>query len=297
MSPLAAFLEGWRRVLTAPAVLFGTCVISWLLWQLVAMALSVPGSTVVAVNGYRGPWADWVRFGVESLASALALELAPFVRSGGLPRPLLASWLLWAGLWLFLSGGILDRYARARPTGTAAFFGACGIYFFRFLRLAAFVAVALYGLNGVNRESGPDSVRNMGVLAVIVLLFVLVDFAKARAVVEDRHSMIGAVLAAMRFIRQRAWRVAALVALNGLTMLALMMAVEWLAPATVAVGPWLATTLVLVPIVGRLSCLASEVAFFQGELAHAGYTAAPLPVWPDSPAVEAIENLRQQLRQ
>ena len=297
MSPLAAFLEGWRRVLTAPAVLSGTCVISWLSWQLVAMALSAPGSTSVALKAYRGPWADWVRLGVESLASALALELAPFVGSDGLPHPLVAPLLVWAGLWLFLSGGILDRYARARPTGTAAFFGACGVYFFRFLRLAAFVAGALYGLNRVNGESAPDSARNMGVLTVIVLLFVLVDFTKTRAVVEDRHSMIGAVLAAMRFIRQRAWRVAALVALNGLAMLALMMAVEWLVRATAAVGPWLGNTLVLVPVVGRLSCLASEVAFFQGELAHAGYTAAPLPVWPDSPAVEAIENLRQQLRQ
>jgi hypothetical protein len=27
---------------------------------------------------------------------------------------------------------------------------------------------------------------------------------------------------------------------------------------------------------------------FQGRLAHAGYTAAPPAVWPDSPAAEAI---------
>jgi hypothetical protein len=34
--------------------------------------------------------------------------------------------------------------------------------------------------------------------------------------------------------------------------------------------------------------------FFQGELAHAQYTAAPDPVWPDSPAAEALDNLRRQ---
>ena len=37
--------------------------------------------------------------------------------------------------------------------------------------------------------------------------------------------------------------------------------------------------------------MAAEVVFFQGELAHATYTAAPLPTWPDSPAAEALENL------
>ena len=41
----------------------------------------------------------------------------------------------------------------------------------------------------------------------------------------------------------------------------------------------------------RMAWLGSEIAFFQSELAHARYTAAPLPMWPDSPAVEAIENL------
>jgi len=40
--------------------------------------------------------------------------------------------------------------------------------------------------------------------------------------------------------------------------------------------------------------MAGEVVFFQGELAHATYTAAPLQMWPDSPAAEAIENLVRQ---
>jgi len=40
--------------------------------------------------------------------------------------------------------------------------------------------------------------------------------------------------------------------------------------------------------------MASEVAFFQGELAHRDYTAAPMPIWPDAPEVEALENLEGQ---
>ena len=38
----------------------------------------------------------------------------------------------------------------------------------------------------------------------------------------------------------------------------------------------------------KLLFCASETSLFQAELAHAGYTAAPAPVWPESPAAEAI---------
>jgi hypothetical protein len=42
----------------------------------------------------------------------------------------------------------------------------------------------------------------------------------------------------------------------------------------------------------RLLFFASQTAFFQSELAHAEYVAAPLPVWPESPSVEALETVR-----
>ena len=38
----------------------------------------------------------------------------------------------------------------------------------------------------------------------------------------------------------------------------------------------------------KLGFYASHVAFFQAALAHADYVAAPLPEWPESPAVEAV---------
>jgi hypothetical protein len=50
----------------------------------------------------------------------------------------------------------------------------------------------------------------------------------------------------------------------------------------------------LLRVWAKLAFMASEVVFFQGELAHAQYTAMPDPVWPDSPAAEAIENLTRQ---
>jgi hypothetical protein len=33
----------------------------------------------------------------------------------------------------------------------------------------------------------------------------------------------------------------------------------------------------------------SEAALFQGRLAHAGYVARRMPLWPDSPAAEAMQ--------
>ena len=40
-------------------------------------------------------------------------------------------------LWIFVAGGIIDRFARDRPTRTVGFFASSGVFFFRFLRLAA----------------------------------------------------------------------------------------------------------------------------------------------------------------
>jgi hypothetical protein len=37
-----------------------------------------------------------------------------------------------------------------------------------------------------------------------------------------------------------------------------------------------------------LQFIASQVALYQANLAHASYVSAPVPVWPESPAAEAI---------
>ena len=61
-----------------------------------------------------------------------------------------------------------------------------------------------------------------------------------------------------------------------------------------AVGPTLWLTFVvgqayvLARVFAKLVFYASQTAYFQSQLAHAEYVAAPRPVWPDSPAAEAI---------
>ena len=52
----------------------------------------------------------------------------------------------WMVLWSFLSGGVLDRYARMRPTRATGFFAACGTHFWRFLRIGLLAWLAYWTL-------------------------------------------------------------------------------------------------------------------------------------------------------
>jgi hypothetical protein len=297
--PLAAFLEGWRRVLRAPALLVGT----WAIWMALAGLLSVAVSPIPALQTLdvvpdAGPldrWALLVRQELPRVAALFAPELAIVLQPSAWPPAWTAALGLQALLAIFLSGGILDRYARGRPIGAAAFFAACGVYFFRFLRLLAMVAALAYLLWLVAAALPDGLATRTVVIAAVVALALIVDFAKARTVVEDRRSMLGALTAAARFARRRGWRVVVLALLNGLALL-IVLRLQFqmgLSPSVAWISVGLEAALLLLAVSTRLAFMASEVVFFQGELAHAGYTAAPLPVWPDSPAVEAMENLRR----
>jgi hypothetical protein len=127
----------------------------------------------------------------------------------------------------------------------------------------------------------------------VALVSIVSDYAKARAVVEDRRSMLGAIGAAVRFVRRRWPRVLALFALNVAGTAIVLGAWAYVAPSASA-PVWFALLVtqayLLLRLWSKLVLLASSVTFFQQELAHAEYTAAPLPVWPDSPAAEAISD-------
>jgi hypothetical protein len=222
-------------------------------------------------------------------------------------------------VWMFLSGGILDRLARGRPVRTSVFFSACGVYFFRFVRLGLVIGPAYWALfrwlhpylfrtvydrftRDMTDERSAIALRSglyalfLGALMVVSLV---ADYAKVRAVVEDRRSMIGALGASLRFIRRRPLRTTGLYLLNAAALLLIVRVWYDAAPAAGASVWWalLVTQIYLLfRLWAKLAFMASEVVFFQGELAHAGYTAAPVPIWPESAASEAIGNLTR-LRQ
>jgi hypothetical protein len=332
-APLTLVADGLRRVWGAPAILCGV----WAATAIVALGPAAVlhraivddlGSSMAASSAARGVnWAWWQEFTgrqpafaetfqpyIIGFASVLA-NVSAFV-SGGVPGPLLASTgITYVLLWMFLLGGILDRYARGRRLGAHGFFAASGVFFFRFLRLAvlaAFAWVFVFGVlhswlfDGFYRWATRDVTverRAFALYAALTVLFGLVvaavmmvfDYAKVRAVVEDRRSMIGALLAGGRFVWRHPGAAAGVFLLNVLLFAAAVGAYALLARGaggasgfTVLIGLLVAQAYILARLFVKLSFYASAIALFQDRLAHAEYTAMPRAVWPDSPAIETI---------
>jgi hypothetical protein len=330
---LKALRDGVRRVNAAPAVFFGVFLLTFLLALplglvlrgMIAESLGASLAADTAASGVNADW--WSTF--SSQASGLGGTFTPRIIGFGAvlsnisavldarPQALTvtgaaAAYLL---LWTFLTGGILDRYARSRPTRTAAFFSACGVYFFRFLRLAVFAGAGYLFLFGpfhrwlfdafypwatrewtVERNAFFLRLALYAVFGGALVSFNLwLDYAKVRAVVEDRRSMIGALVAACRFILRNPGRTAGLYLADSALFLAVVAVYAAFASDAGGTGwpMWAAFVVsecyLLARLWVRLAFYASDVALFQSLLAHAGYAAAPLPVWPESPSAEAID--------
>jgi chromate transport protein ChrA len=329
----AAVVEGWRRVAGFPLGLLA-------LWVATAGA-TLPAAAMLAasIEDHLGDsmTASAVASGVDlrwwdefSSAARPGQSFSPTIIGGagpvgtyaGLldgdepPVEIIGAVMLVQLLWLFLSGGLLDRYARRRRGGARGFFGACGVFFFRFLRLGLLAGVAYAVIVGpyhgwIFETAYPWLTRETSVertafvwrallytlwLIPLLLVNVIVDYAKVRAVIEDRHSMIGALVGAVRFIRRHPAPVAVVYGLNAAVAAVVLAAYIVLAPDGRG-GDW--RLLAVLAIGGlyllarqaiRLAFLAGAMTLLERSFAHAEYTAPPLPIWPDSPAAEAIDN-------
>ena len=326
--------NGWKRVLAAPAIAAGVFAMTILL--AVPLAMVVRGSLAshlkdslaadTAATGVNYDW--WQEFTAQ--ATGLGTTFTPSIIGfasvldtvGGLLdarariAPIAAALALYLAGWAFLSGGILDRYARQRPIRVYGFFGASGAYFFRFLRLAAIAGLMYWCLFAYVHpwffdELFVDLTRGMSVertAFLVRLLFytifgafllatnLVVDYTKIRIVVEDRYSVLGALAAALRFVRHHPRQVIGLYALNSLAFLALLAVWALVAPGAGGAGwsMWLGLAVsqlyIVMRLIMKLQFIASQIALFQANLAHASYTSAPLPIWPESPAAEAIRS-------
>jgi len=325
---VTAFLDGLMRVKRAPWLVIGL----WLSTLLLALPLSLAlhamlgehlGSSMAAQAVAEGLSFDWWN---EFLAqttgvgktfvpailgfAAILQNLSGVADASGPPSPVV--WVVVAQLLLstFLLGGLLDRLARDRAIGAGAFFAACGVYVFRFLRLSvmalavyAFLFITVHGwlfdrlyprlITELTVERTAFFYR-LGLYAVfgaLVLFTNLVfDYAKVRAVVEDRRSMIGALSAGFRFVRRNPGATIGLYGVNSLAFVAVLFAYYFVAPgaAADALAFAIGQVFIVFRVIVRLQFAASQTALFQGRLAHAGYVARPVAKWPDSPAAEAI---------
>jgi hypothetical protein len=331
-APFSAWRDGMRRVRRAPAILVGV----WALTVLVSLPLALGlrgmieqhlGSSLAADSAAAGVNYDWwqefsdqatglgVTFKPTIIGFGAVLDnLSAFVDNDHRPVVIVGAAAAYVVLWIFLAGGIIDRYARDRATRAHGFFAASGVFFFRFLRLAV-VMWAIYALlfgylhpwlfGNLFPRITRDFTVERNAFAVRVALYVLFgllvaacnvlfDYAKVRAVVEDRRSVIGAIRAAAAFMERNAGAAVALYVINALFFLLVLALYALVAPGAGAGGwsTWTGLAVGQLYILGRLwvklTFWASETALFQGRLAHAGYVAAPVATWPDSPAAEAI---------
>lgn len=328
MSVWVACAEGVRRVAGAWHVVL----VLWLITLLVSVPLGLGvrrdierqlGSSLESKAQIAGATYDWLsEFGDQAAGAASTLgpsvigfaavvdNLSAFLEWDVRPAVVGAMGIAYASLWLFLAGGLIDRFARNRATRTHAFFQVSGGYFFRLLRLSAistfiYAAIILHAHHWLlddtfDRLTGNlDSERTaffirVGLYAAFVWLLALVniwfDYAKIRLVVEDRGSVLGALRAAARFVRRSGFGTFALYLVDAALFGAVLAVYALVAPG--ATFTWLAFIVGQLYIAARIAVKlvfwASEIAWFQARLAHAGYAAAPRPVWPDSAAAEAI---------
>jgi len=331
-SASTAWLDGWRRVRRAPAVLLGVFALTFVaavpfaVVMRTALATHLGSSLEAAAAADGANWDWWQEF--ISQASGLGATFTPRIvgfaatldslsaiadarRETTALLGLLAGYL---ALWTWLQGGLIDRFARQRPTRTHGFAAVSSVFFFRFVRLGVMAGMVYWWLfaylhpwlfderytdltGGLDNERAAFAWR----LAAYVVFGLLViaanvafDYTRIRMVVEDRRSAFGGLAAAVRFIVRQPGAVAGLWCANALVFAIAVAAWALLAPGVVSAGAmmWLAFVAAQLFVLARLALklhfVASQTALFQGNLAHARYAGAPLPTWPESPIVESV---------
>lgn len=324
-----AFFDGLMRIKRAPWLVIGVWLSTLLVATPLALLLQDQisahlGSSLAAQQAVEGVNFDWWN---EFLAqtsgigatfvpailgfAAVMKNLSTVADREALPAVIAIAVAMQMALSLFLAGGILDRLARDHQVGAGAFFSACGVYFGRFIRLGLIAAAFYWLLFGpyyawLFGDIYPTLTEEMTVertaffiraglyiAFALPVLFVnmLIDYAKVRAVVEDRRSMIGALGAGWRFIRRHPIAAWGLYKLNALLFLLVIGLYYLTAPGAAAPNATafaIGQLYIVLRVIVRLQFAASQTSLFQSRLAHAGYVARPVPKWPDSPAAEAM---------
>jgi hypothetical protein len=323
------WFDGWRRVFSAPVLIAGVFVLT--LAAALPLALTLRdalqahlGSSLAANDAASGVNYDWwqeftsqatgigTTFTPSIIGFATTLDsVSALLDRRALITPIVAALAVYAAAWLFISGGIVDRYARGRRVGAYHFFAASGTLFFRFLRLGIAAAVVYWFLFAyvhvwlfrwyvnVTRDVAVEQtvfawrlLMYALFIASLALTTTVFDYAKIRAAVEDRRSMAGALIAAIRFIVRHPGRVAGVYLLNAALFLAVVAAWAVVAPGAGGSGPsmWAGVVAsqcyILARLVVKLQGLASETALFQRSLAHWGYTAVPAATRLEPPVVQ-----------
>jgi len=240
MTIFSAIRDGLRRVTASSKLIF----FLWLFNFAMALPLALMMSDQIEASlgaslrheklriGFDMDWYEEFSHNANDLGktfSPAVIGIGPFLGN-------LESWLngsLWAGhsgliglgagymiVWMFLLGGILERFAhRDEPLTMAQFFRACGYYVLRFILLFLLAAVFYFfiftavapALFSVIANSARDTTveRNVfflvaGAYAIIALLLATVnmafDYAKISTVIRGQRNMLAAASEGFRFV-------------------------------------------------------------------------------------------------
>jgi hypothetical protein len=256
---LGSWLDGWRRVLDAPAIAAGVFALTFLLALPLAYTLRAAleahlgGSLVSAKAADAVDYDWWQEFTAQSsglgssftpavIGFAATLDNVSSVLDGQVKSaPLVGAVAVYLAGWALIVGGVIDRYARQRRTRAHGFFAAGGVFFFRFSRLAVAAALLYWLLYryahhwlftewyvALTRDMDTER-RAFAVRAAMYVVFgllmvgvnIVFDYAKVRIVVEDRRSVLGGLAAALRFVFRNPGRAFGLYALNAFVFLLL----------------------------------------------------------------------------
>jgi hypothetical protein len=240
MRTVRSFVAGLEKVVQFPSLIAWLYLTSVLLTVPLALSMRTLlkdslGSSLVHENLRQGFDLDW--YGEFSAGSAgLADSFGPSV-VGSLPilsnleklldgeilqadGTIFLAGLLFLLAWAFFAGGILDRYAHPdEPPTRAHFFSQNGKYFFRFVRLLIISLLFYWGifrwvanpLHDWLEDATRDVTQEKTVMLFTLLVYTLVafllllvsmvlDYAKIALVVERRRSALLACLRGARFV-------------------------------------------------------------------------------------------------
>ena len=232
-----------------------------------AALLAVPMATLLETALGRSVAADGLearfRFGVildflRAHQEALDLDF----------RVLGITALLYIVVASVLTGGVLDALRSAhRAPFLPRFFGGCGRFAFRFLRLLPYLAVGLVAVHWIGRAidrviflAFDQSTHEIAafwalrgkqglMLLLLVILAAILDLARILTVLEDRTHMIGALRTAFGFVMRHFVRIislyAMLLGLGLLLLVAYLLVGHRLLPSTSILGMFLLQQVVM----------------------------------------------------
>jgi hypothetical protein len=306
MRAFAAWRDGIRRVASAPGVVVAAWIVTTLVGFPLALAIRADithslGSSLAADAAARGMNYEWMEeFGAHATGLASTFKptivgfaatldnLSAFFDNVRRPTAVIAAAGVYLLCWAFLSGGVIERYATDRSVRTGAFMSACGRYFFRFFRFAILTVfvyiiaalvhrwvlgvIYLRAVRGVDAEGTVFLIRVAFYLVFVLLLAaanLVFDIAKIRMVVEDRRSVMVALTASWRFIRQNTSAAIGVYVLDAVTFALVLAAYSFVAPGGGGTGAmvWAAVLIGQAYIVGRL-CV--RLLFFASEVSLVG---------------------------